>query len=71
MHIVFKAVSDISCKLSNGDILHEMQILFSGKNMKNVNLLLAKFVQRVVNVNQSSQERTCLISKMFHFHPAR
>ena len=36
--------------VSNGDNLHEMSIVFSRKNKKNINLLSAEFAQRVEKV---------------------
>ena len=43
--------------VSNGDNLHEMSNLFSGKNKKHiVNLLSAEFAQRVVKVNTKNSE---------------
>ena len=44
------SVSELLAKIFNGDNLHEMSILFSGKNKKNINLSSAELAKRVVTV---------------------
>ena len=52
-----KKCFDISFKLSPLEtICMECQILFSGKNKKNINLLSAELALRVVKVNPSHAE---------------
>ena len=44
---------------SSGDSLHEMSILFSGKNKKNINLSSAELAQRVLRVKQAESKQNC------------
>ena len=45
--------------VSTGENLHESQILFSGKNKKNIKLSSAEFAQRVVKAKLTLKVDTC------------